>query len=221
MPSTDLSSRGFLSNASPELIRVMGSIASEIVLKQGDILFEEGDEGDALYAITTGAIEISVLSRSGRKLALDVLRKGALFGEIALFDPGPRTATATAVEKTTLRKVKNAALQDAIRSTPDLALDMIRMAGQRMRWMGAQLSEQVFLPMPTRLARRIIHLTLDNSNSLSLSQSELADHVGATREAVSKTMATWKKSGVVSPERGRLTVLDHAALRLIADFDPQ
>ena len=90
-------------------------------------------------------MEFSVLSEDGRKLSLDVMRTGALFGEIALFDPGERTATATAQEPTRLARVRNADVLSGVRDTPELAVDLIRLAGQRMRWMNMQLSEQVFL----------------------------------------------------------------------------
>jgi CRP-like cAMP-binding protein len=197
----------------------MGSVASKVSLEPNAVLFEQGDAGDALYAIVSGALEVSVLSRDGRKLALDIFRQGALFGEIALFDPGPRTATVTAIEPCVLHKIKNADLLREIRSDPDLAEDLIRLAGQRMRWMGDQLSEQVFLPMPMRLARRILHLTDTEHDTLTLSQAVLADHVGATREAVSKTMAAWRKAGVISSLRGGMKVLDRAALRALADLN--
>lgn len=215
-----LHSHGFLTNASPELTQMLGSVATRVALQTDEVLFEQGDVGDALYAIIEGALEISVLSRDGRKFTLDVLRDGSLLGEIALFDPGSRTATVTAAQETQLLKVKNSDLRDAIRSAPELAVDMIRMAGQRMRWMGDQLSEQVFQPMPIRLARRILYLTHNSSDTLALSQSELAEHVGATREAVSKTLARWKKEGFIALERGGLKVVSRRDLQITADFDP-
>lgn len=219
MAPEPLHSFGFMAGASPGLTRLMGSVASKVSLEPNAVLFEQGDAGDALYAIVSGALEVSVLSRDGRKLALDIFRQGALFGEIALFDPGPRTATVTAIEPCVLHKIKNADLLREIRSDPDLAEDLIRLAGQRMRWMGDQLSEQVFLPMPMRLARRILHLTDTEHDTLTLSQAVLADHVGATREAVSKTMAAWRKAGVISSLRGGMKVLDRAALRALADLN--
>ena len=88
--------------------------------------------------------------------------------------------------------------------------------------MSSQLNEQVFLPMPARLARKILHLTMDNSQQLStltLSQSDLAEFVGATREAVSKTLSLWKRAGVVEATRGGLKVLDRDALQTIADLN--
>ncbi len=221
MPQS-LPETGFLSSASAELKRVLGGLATEMTLEPGEVLFEQGDEGDALYAIMTGRLEISVLSQDGRKLGLDVMGPGALFGEIALFDPGVRTATVTALAATTLRRLRNPELLHEVRKAPVLAADLIRLAGQRMRWMNLQLSEQVFLPVPTRLARKVLYLTPETTTGateLVLSQSELAEFVGATREAVSKTLSTWRRMQVIELSRGGLRILDRPALRVLAEFD--
>jgi CRP/FNR family transcriptional regulator, cyclic AMP receptor protein len=222
MTTKSLPHSGFLSEASDELNRLLESLSSEVRLKTGEVLFEQGDDGDALYAIVAGALEISVLSLDGRKLTLDVMREGALFGEIALFDPGVRTATVGALECSVLRRLRNADVMRAVRAKPDLAADLIRLAGQRMRWMNRQLSEQVFLPVPTRLARKVLYLIPvqpDQPAVLSLSQAELAEFVGATREAISKTLSAWKRSQVIRLSRGGLEVLDRDALRALAEFD--
>ena len=86
--------------------------------------------------------------------------------------------------------------------------------------MGQQLSEQVFLPLPARLARKVLHLSahLDGPEPvLMLSQSELAEFAGATREAVSKIIGRWGRSGIVSVTRGRLRLLNRDALQDLAD----
>jgi CRP-like cAMP-binding protein len=222
MVADKLPNNGFLSNASDDLKRVLDALATEVRLQPGEVLFEQGDEGQALYAVESGVLEISILSRDGRKLALDVMRPGALFGEIALFDPGKRTATVTALEATTLRQVKNADILREVERTPKLAIDLIKLAGLRMRWMNRQFSEQVFLPMPSRLARKVLHLTIEGGTApamLALSQAELAEFVGATREAVSKTLSAWKRLGIIDASRRGLVVLDRDALQLIADLD--
>lgn len=221
MPTAALPKSGFLAQASKELSILLDSVAVEVDLEEGEVLFQQGDDGDALYAIVSGSLEFSILSREGRKLSLDVMRPGALFGEIALFDPGTRTATVTALEKSRVRGVKNSDVLIAIRHAPELAIDMIQLAGERMRWMSSQLNEQVFLSMPARLARKILYLTLDGSEQLAvlpLSQSELAEFVGATREAVSKTLSIWKRAGVIESARGGLKVLDREALQVMADL---
>ncbi|GLO69605.1 transcriptional regulator [Phaeobacter inhibens] len=215
-----LPDRGFLSGASDRLLEMLDSQASEVLLQTGEELFEQGDEGDALYAIVSGAVEFSTLSSAGRKLSLDIMRPGAVFGEIALFDPGPRTATATALEPSRLRRLRSGDVVAKLQHHPALAGDLLRLAGQRMRWMNTQYSEQVFLPMPVRLARKLLYLTTEGEDArLSLSQSELAEFVGATREAVSKTLSQWKRSDVIDISRGGLTIRDRAALKLLADPD--
>ena len=213
---------GFLSEASEGLRAMLAAQAVEVALERGEVLFEQGDEGDALYAILEGTLEASFLAMSGRKLSLSLMRPGEVFGEIALFDNGPRTATITAAEPSRVLRVRQRDVMKQIGQHPDLAVDMIRLAGLRMRWMGAQLNEQVFLPMPVRLARKLLLLAGQQDTPtarITLSQSELAEFVGATREAVSKTISTWKRSNVVEASRGGLQIHDFDALKQLADSD--
>ena len=99
-----------------------------------------------------------------------------------------------ALEDSKLLRVRNGDLLSHVERSPDLAIDLINLAGQRMRWMNRPLNEQVFLSMLVRLARKILCLTWEQSGSrkvLPLSQSELAEYVCATQETVSKTLFTW------------------------------
>lgn len=210
---------GFLSNASPSLTDMLTSVATERRLDKGSVLFEQGDTGDSLFAVLEGALEVSVLSEDGRKLALDMLTEGALFGEIALFDPGPRTATVTALRPTKVLGVRNRDVLDALRKHPDLAADLMQLAGQRMRWMDTQISEQAFLPLPVRLARKVLHLLGGTAASLPMSQASLADFVGVSREAVSKTLAEWKREGFIEVSRGGIRVTDRDALEDLAHLE--
>jgi CRP/FNR family cyclic AMP-dependent transcriptional regulator len=211
---------GFLSNASAALTDMLHALARERSLAKGEVLFEQGDTGDTLYAIVSGALEVSVLSEDGRKLALDMLTDGALFGEIALFDPGPRTATVTALKPTRILGIRNRDVIAAIRKHPDLAADLMQLAGKRMRWMDTQISEQAFLPLPVRLARKVLHLLGEGrSDRLPMSQASLADFVGVSREAVSKTLAEWKRAAIVEVSRGGIRVADRVALEDLAQLE--
>jgi CRP-like cAMP-binding protein len=208
--------KDFLSDASPRLRDLLRRSSTLVELSDGQILFSQGDNGDALYGVRSGQIELSVLSSAGRKLTLDVLRSGTVFGEIALFDPGTRTATATAIGPTRVLRVRSRDLMPHIEASPALALDLVQVAGQRMRWMNRQLREHVFLPMPDRLALRLLHLTehgREGRRQVDMSQSDLAEFVGATREAVSKTLSGWKAKGLIEVGRGTVEILDPDALR--------
>lgn len=213
---------GFLANASDVLKQLMAELATEKRLEKGEVLFEQGDPGETLYAIGSGTLEFSVLSPDGRKLILDVMSKSAIFGEIALFSPGPRTATVIALEGATVWGIKNADVLASLNERPELGVDMIQLAGRRMRWMGQQLRDQVFLPLPMRLAQKILYLAKHNGahdHTLKLSQAELAEFVGVSRESVSKTLAIWKREGVIDLSRGSLRILEQENLEKIAASD--
>lgn len=211
----------FFSGASVALKGLITTLGSEQILDPGDTLMEQGDEGDTFYVVLSGALEISVMSAEGRKLSLNVAHKGDVIGEIALFDPGPRTANVTARERSRILGIKNAEVMNALKQSPELSMEMIHLAGKRMRWMGRQLNEQVFLPLEPRLARKVLHLTAhdpDRQPVLALSQLELAEFAGASREAVSKTLSGWSKDGFISLTRGALKLRDKDALQEIAEF---
>ncbi|HYW77365.1 MAG TPA: Crp/Fnr family transcriptional regulator [Gammaproteobacteria bacterium] len=201
--------------ASPRLLATLRGLASVIALESGDDLFQQGDAADTLYVLDEGTLEISVISDDGRRLAVNVLRSGTIFGEVALFDGGRRSATVTALEACRVLRIHRRAVISEVRSNPEFALDMLRLCIRRFLWVNALLEDQVFQPLGVRLARRVAFL-LESSgegNIVPMSQRELADHVGATREAVTKTLADWKKAGIVEIGRGRITIVDVDALQ--------
>lgn len=211
-----------LAGASGALIALIEAWAKPLQLAKGETLFMQGDQGDKLYILRSGALQVSVLSSAGRQLTLNVLGEGAVFGEIALFDPGPRTATVTALERCDLSQIKRADLMVEIRSQPDLALEMMRLAGRRLRWVSTQLEDHVFLPLASRLARKLLYLSAQAGGSgqtVAMSQTDLAEHVAATREVVSKTLSEWKRHGLVNVLRGGIEIVDPEALMELSQTD--
>ncbi|MEO0369969.1 MAG: Crp/Fnr family transcriptional regulator [Pseudomonadota bacterium] len=204
---------------SPELRCALMEAARPVGLTAGDTLFTEQDSGDAIYFVVDGRMEISMIADDGRKLGFDVLSRGAFFGEIALLDPGPRTATAMALDDCNLLILNRADLHDLLERNPHHVAEVLQLIGKRMRDITDQLNEQILLPLPKRLARKILRLatfTDDGHRCLRLSHSELADLVGASREAVSKALSSWNKQGVLQTGRGSVELLDENALRDIA-----
>ncbi len=213
-------------SASDALADALMGLAQRRRLDGGATLFHKGDPSDALYIVRSGQLEVSVLSADGRKLTLNSLRPPEIFGEIALFDGGPRTATIAALEPSELLEVRRTDVFRAMRRQPEIAEELLLLAGRRLRWVGQMLEEKTFLPLRVRLARRILVL-LDSAGDaggdvIALSQTGLADHMGATRVAVANILGTWRQDGIVNPERGRLRISDRAALEDIAleeEFD--
>lgn len=204
---------------SPELRSALTEAARPISLSPRETLFEEYDEGDALYFVVDGRLELFMVAEDGRKLGLDILSRGALFGEIALLDPGPRTATATALEECHLWMLGRADLHNLLERNPGLVVEVLRLIGLRMRYITDQLNEQILLPLHQKLARKLLRLATtepDGTRCLRLSHSELADLVGASREAVSKALSAWKKQGLLQTGRGSIELISEGELRDIA-----
>ena len=208
-----------LPGASDRLATALTRLARPVTLARGDTLFRQGDPGAALYTLEKGLLEVSVVSPEGQKLTLNALLPGDTFGEIALFDAGPRTATVTALEDSRLSQVERRVLTEALRREPDLAIDALDLAGRRLRWYGEAVRELAFLPVAARLARRLLYLQGrfgQEQRDIRLTQTELSEHVGATREAVSKVLAGWRRAGLIELGRGRLRVTQPEALALVA-----
>jgi CRP-like cAMP-binding protein len=208
----------FFAGATPELRAAIARAASRVALAPGATLFTQGEAADAFYILDSGEIEISVLSAGGKKLSLEIMTPGEIFGEIGLF-AGNRTASATAIGPVRLRRVGRADFLAAIRAEPELALQIIDLLCARLRTTVAMLEERSFLPLPTRLASRLLHLDGKFGSAdgvIPVSQAELADFAGATREAVAKTLAGWRLQGWVGLARGSVRILDRPALAALA-----
>ena len=204
-----------LDGAPPALVAALQALAEPVTLSRGQILFEQGDPGDAIFALNEGLLEVSVFSAEGRKLTLSTLGPGDVFGEIALLDQGPRTASVTARTDSRLSRVRRQALLDQIAARPELAADLLAFVGRRLRRIAEDMQDAVLLQAAPRLARRLLALAgrfAGPDGTLAFSQAELAEHIGATREAVSKILSSWRQRGWVDLARGRIIVKDPAAL---------
>ncbi len=200
------------------LLALLANDLVAVQLAAGKLLFEQGDFGERLFVLDAGELEVSVLSASGRKLSLDRLQPGSVFGEIAIFDPGPRTARIKALVPSRLRYVRRSDLLMALPGNPALADCLLRLAGRRMRSMSRQLEDQVFLPPTSRIAAKVLYLS-DEDGEIVMSQAQLAEYVGVTRELVSRILSDWRRAGVVELSRGRIRVLDRAGLTATRDSE--
>ena len=203
---------------------ILDTVGAERLLGKGDMLYKSG--GAKLRRmhgayVDEGEIEISVTSVDGRKLALEILTPPEVFGEIGLF-AGRRTADATALGAVRLRRVRRSDFLAGLRDEPDLSIEIIELLCARLRDISDKLEERAFKPLPTRIARRILHLSekyADRGGTIPLSQAELADFAGATREAVAKTLGQWRAQGWIDLPRGALAIRDRAPLQILASSD--
>jgi len=189
----------------------------------GEILFQKGDPGDGLLAILGGRIRISALSEDGREVVFNLLGPGDLFGEIALLDGKERTANATAVEPSELLVIGRSDFMPFIQSRPDLCTRLLAVLCERVRWVSDLYEDAVFLNLPARLAKRLLRLAATNGErtaagtriTIKLSQQELGNYMGTTRESINKHLRAWQNDGIIAIERGHIVIREPETLELI------
>ena len=188
----------------------------EIRLPRGQALFSEGDPGDRLYVVTQGKIKLGRTAPDGRENLLAVLGPGEMFGELSLFDPGPRTATATAVTAATLSALGHHDLQAWLQGRPEVAGGLLAALARRLRRTNEAMADLVFSDVPGRVAKALLDLSrrfgVQTDEGLrvthDLTQEELAQLVGASRETVNKALADFATRGFLRLEGRAVLILD-------------
>ena len=188
----------------------------EMDLSRGQVVFAEGDSGDRLYVIVEGKIKLGTSSSDGRESLLAILGPGEMFGELSLFDPGPRTATATALTETTLLGLGHDALGPWLNGRTGVAQALLKALSQRLRRTNENLSDLVFSDVPGRVAKALLDLNekfgekrADGSYvEHDLTQEELAQLVGASRETVNKALADFVQRNWIKLEPRAVLILD-------------
>jgi len=188
----------------------------EMDLARGQVVFSEGDAGDRLYVIVDGKIKLGTSSTDGRESLLAILGPGEMFGELSLFDPGPRTATATALTETTLLGLGHDALGPWLNGRPGVAQALLKALSQRLRRTNENLSDLVFSDVPGRVAKALLDLNEKFGEKRSdglyvehdLTQEELAQLVGASRETVNKALADFVQRNWIKLEPRAVLILD-------------
>jgi CRP/FNR family transcriptional regulator, cyclic AMP receptor protein len=208
----------FFASLGPDALAAIAGLCVTRSLEAGRTLFLKGDPGDALYAIRRGQVRIATAAEDGQRRTLAILGPGDVFGEVALLDGRPRTATAVASEPTELFAVLRRDLLALVERTPGVAVQLIELLCARIRWMSERAEEASFLPLERRLVRRLLGLCEDYGAEIAVSQEDLAVFVGATRESVNRQLQVWKRAGLIALGRGRITVLDADGL---AALDPR
>lgn len=192
----------------------------EVKISKGQVLFNEGDSGDRLYIVTDGKIKLGIKSIDGRENLLAVLGPGEMFGELSLFDPSPRTATATALTDAKLLGLGQEDLNLWLAEHPEVAKHLLRALAQRLRRTWEAVGDLVFSDVPGRVAKALSELAQKfgtrNNDGLhvahDLTQEELAQLVGASRETVNKALADFATRGWVRLEARAVVILDEDRL---------
>jgi CRP/FNR family transcriptional regulator, cyclic AMP receptor protein len=211
-----LSSHPFFSNFSAAITERLLSHAVIRKVNKGTVLFRKGDVGSSLYAVCAGTIRISLPSPYGKDAILNNFSAGEVFGEIALLDGGVRTADAVAIENGELLVIDRRDFIPLVRENPDIALKLIELVCARLRRTSDQVEDAVFLDLPQRLAKVLLAMNTraatNQAQTISITQRDLSQMVGASRESTNKTLREWERKGWLKLHRQGLTILQPKAL---------
>jgi CRP-like cAMP-binding protein len=205
--------------AAATLERVV-QLATRRTYEDGATVFLRGDPGDALFGVMTGRVRISASRAGGKEVFLNIMEPGDAFGEIALLDGSPRTATATAMARSELMVIRREPFFELLRTEPQLATHLIQLLCKRVRWTAELMEDSALLGPPARLAKRLLTLASvhgragpDGGTKLVLSQEELAQFLGLSRQMVNQHLQTWREKGLIALGRGSVTIVDARALQ--------
>ncbi len=198
---------------SPASRQVLARNGSPVLLAKDEQLFRQGAASDAAYAIMSGEIEVSLPGLDGRDIWIARLGVGTVVGEMGSLDGSPRSADARATRKCELWKIDRKLIMQALTDEPSAALALLAVLVARIRDTDALVERT----SPMNLGKRLARLLLDESTKgrIIYNQAELAHLIGATREAVNRKLAAWRKSGWIELTPTGLHVRDRAALLVL------
>lgn len=203
----------------PELDRI-ATVAVPRSYPKGVRVFHEGDHSDACYIVRTGDLRVTREHSDGRAIALATLGPGDIFGELAMLDGGTRSASVETLSDTELLALPASDVRRVIAERGDIAAKLIVAITRRLRETNERVARQSFQTVPSRVAGVLSQLIAEEAIPIErrgvtvrMTQADLAQLAGTSRESVSRFLATLERAGVVAVGRGRVTVLEPRRLR--------
>jgi CRP-like cAMP-binding protein len=211
-----LANAGIFQGVDPQAAEALSSQLETVDYPRGSAIFSEGELGDRLYIILDGKVKLGRRSPDGRENLLAVMGPADMFGELSVFDPGPRTSTAVAVTDVRLATMDRTALRAWIAKRPEIAEQLLRVLARRLRRTNNSLADLIFTDVPGRVAKALLQLARqfgaqENGHlrvTHDLTQEELAQLVGASRETVNKALADFGQRGWLRLEGKSVLILD-------------
>jgi CRP/FNR family transcriptional regulator, cyclic AMP receptor protein len=193
----------------------------------GETIFSMGSPGDSMMAVLSGNVRISVPSPEGREVLLAILQPGEVFGEIALLDNKERTADATAMTACHLALLERRDVLAFLDRNPQVWPKIVEVLCARLRNTDQHIAELALLQLPTRLAKVLLRFaSVDNGASgaaatpqVGLSQRELGNICGTSRESINKCLGAWQRRGIVRIDEGVIVLANRSALEELAELE--
>lgn len=215
-----LARAGIFQGVEQSAVAVLTEQLQSVDFPRGHRIFTEGEPGDRLYIIVAGKIKVGRSTPDGRENLLTVMGPSDMFGELAIFDPGPRTSTVTTITEVRAVSMDRDALKGWIDQRPEVAGQLLRVLARRLRRTNDNLADLIFTDVPGRVAKALLQLAqrfgTQEAGALrlthDLTQEEIAQLVGASRETVNKALADFAHRGWLRLDGKSVLILDSERL---------
>src|SRR6476469_8208643 len=216
-----LSTIPFFAGLDPEALGRVAAGTRSRRFRRGEVIFHLGDPGDALFISVSGEVKISLPSEAGDEAILATRRAGDVFGELALLDGAPRSATAVAIEPSETAILPRAPFRELLATEPAIRDALLASLAAELRRLTNHVEELHFLDITGRLASRLSRLANESGRSQPdgsirlpspLTQGDLAAMIGCTRQSVNKLLGMFTDDGLIRLDRDSIVVLDLDAL---------
>ena len=184
-------------------------------LPKGNVLFDQEGASEHTFIVRHGCIDLILSTPDGRELVIGSMRPGEIFGELGVLTGSSRSTQAMAREPSAVVSIPGRDFLDELERDSALMRRVLELTSQRLRMSSERESALAFMDAPARVARALLQLSGSEEHSeelVTISQQELAQHVGATRQTVAKILGRWRRRGWIITGRGKIMLVDHAAL---------
>lgn len=206
----------------PVELEAIASIARKRQVPKGSILFYVDDPGNACYIVIDGKVKIVVNSGDGREHILGILGLSDLFGEMSLIDGQPRSATAIAVEETSVLTIQREEFMRILADHPGIAMKLLIVLSRRLRLTDAHVESLAFLSAPGRVARLLLQLASESGErnaegklvfSSRMTRQEMANLTGTSRETFTRVLMDYQDRGLVAIDRNQFILHNEPKLK--------
>lgn len=219
--ATDLLRRTSLfGDADDSTLDHLAERAIERTYKKGQLIFYQGDPAEALFVVIEGRIKVVVTSEEGDEMLLVTLGPGDVFGEIAVIDGEPRSASAETLEETKVLMLTRSTFLDTLRGSPEMTESLLRSLGSVLRRLTEQTADLVFLDLHGRVAKLLLGLAEKQHPGeagieldVQMTQTDLASMVGGSRQSVNQILRSFERRGYLEVHGRKLVLKDPEALR--------
>lgn len=193
-------------------LAVMNDLAIEKHVPKGTVVLTEGSIGDSLFAIVSGRVKVYIGDEDGREIILKMLNTGDFFGEMSMIDSQPRSASVSTLENCVFRVLSHEAFEECLRRAPRIATMVMQSLAKRLRDADRKISTLALMDVYGRVASTLLELAINSNGKMivgeKLSQQDIANMVGASREMVNRILKDLTDRGYISIESKTITIHD-------------